>query len=108
MYFKSCLVEYSKHNLCNYYFDKLFAVFMVDCKTAGAVLLCNRARAGKSMNPPIFARELIKKTCKLGHRNHTFQRQANVTQDFIMKNTVEQRKDKKETERNNNFSARSY
>lgn len=39
---------------------------------------------------------------------HTFQRQANVTQDFIMKNTVEQREDKKETERNNNSSARSY
>lgn len=34
---------------------------------------------------------------------HTFQRQANVTQDIIMKNTVEQKEDKKETERNNNF-----
>lgn len=38
----------------------------------------------------------------------TFQRQANVTQDLIMKYTVEQRNDKNETERNNIFSARSY
>lgn len=38
---------------------------------------------------------------------HTFQGQANVTQDFIMKK-VEQRKDEKETGRNNNFSARFY
>lgn len=39
---------------------------------------------------------------------HTLHQQANVTQGFIMKNTVEQREDEKETERIHNFYARSY
>lgn len=60
----------------------------------------------------VCARELIEKTSAQDHEQngmiHTFERQANVTQDFIMKSTVEQTEDEKETERNNNFSARSY